>query len=118
MLPYPKPLSVRRELGSLWKDETDPLEFGVLPPSQPAPLAAIVLLDRQDGYAGPPAVEPVDTLDAIAALTPETSHLPEMEKPLQRMAALCDNVGGVMRVTYAEAEHLAPLVHGWLGAGS
>ena len=118
VLPYPKPLSVRREPASLWKDETDPLEFGVLPPTQPAPLAAIVLLDRQDGYAGPPAVEPVDTLDAIAALTPETSHLPEMEKPLQRMAALCDNVGGVIRVTYAEADHLAPLVHGWLGAGS
>lgn len=116
VLPYPKPLSVRREPASLWKDETDPLEFGVLPPSRPAPLAAIVLLDRQDGYAGPPAVEPVDTLDAIAALTPETSHLPEMDKPLQRMAALCDNVGGVMRVTYSEAEHLAPLVHGWLGA--
>ncbi|WP_143056109.1 hypothetical protein [Pedococcus cremeus] len=118
VLPYPKPLSVRREPGSMWKDETDPLEFGVLPPLRSAPLAAVVLLDRQDGYAGPPAVEPVDTLDAIAALTPETSHLPELEKPLQRMAALCDNVGGVMRVTYAEAEHLAPLVHGWLGAGS
>ena len=118
VLPYPKPLSVRREPASLGKDETDPLEFGVLPPAQPAPLAAIVILDRQDGYAGPPAVEPLSTLDAIAALTPETSHLPELDKPLQRMAALCDNVGGVMRVTYAEAEHLAPLVHGWLGAGS
>lgn len=118
VLPYPKPLSVRREPASLWKDETDPLEFGVLPPRRPAPLSAIVLLDRQDGYAGPPAVEFVPTLDAIAALTPETSHLPELEKPLARLAALCDNVGGVMRVTYAEAEHLAPLVHGWLGAAS
>lgn len=117
VLPYPKPLSVRREPSSLWKDETDPLEFGVLTPTQPAPLAAIILLNRREGYAGPLSVEPMDTLDAIAALTPETSHLPEMEKPLQRMAALCDSVGGVMRVTYAEAEHLAPLVHGWLGAG-
>ena len=119
VLPYPKPLSVRREPASLWKDETDPL--AVRRPARrrsPPRWPRIVLLDRQDGYAGPPAVEPVATLDAIAALTPETSHLPEMEKPLQRMAALCDNVGGVVRVTYAEAEHLAPLLDGWLGAGA
>ena len=85
---------------------------------QPATLAAIVMLDRQDGYAGPPAVEAVATLDAIAALTPETSHLPEMEKPLQRMAALCDAVGGVVRVTYTERLDLAPLLAGWLEPGA
>ena len=118
VLPYPKPLSVRRRPHGPWKDETDPLHFGALAPVQPATLAGIVMLDRQDGYAGPPAVEAVATLDAIAALTPETSHLPEMEKPLQRMAALCDRVGGVVRVTYGEAENLAPLLHGWLGAGA
>ena len=118
VLPYPKPLSVRREPSSPWKDETDPLHFGALAPSQPATLAGIVILDRRDGYAGPPAVEPIVTLDAIAALTPETSHLPEMEKPLQRMAALCDSVGGVMRVTYGEAADLAPLLDGWLEAGA
>lgn len=115
VLPYPKPLSVRREPSSPWKDETDPLHFGALAPSKPAILAGIVILDRKDGYLGSPTVEPMFTLDAIAALTPETSHLPEMEKPLQRMADLCDSVGSVMRVTYAEAEHLAPLLDGWLG---
>ena len=118
VLPYPKPLSVRREPSSPWKDETDPLHFGALAPSKPATLAGIVILDRRNGYPGPPTVEPVDTLDAIAALTPETSHLPELEKPLQRMADLCDSVGGVVRVTYGEAEHLAPLLHDWLGAGA
>lgn len=118
VLPYPKPLSVRRQPSSPWKDETDPLHFGALAPCKPATLARIVILDRRDGYAGSPAVEPLFTLDAIAALTPETSHLPEMEKPLQRMAELCDSVGGVMRVTYAEAEHLAPLLDGWLGVHS
>lgn len=117
VLPYPKPLSVRREPSGPWKDETDPLHFGALAPVQPTTLVAIVLLNREDRYAGPPAVEAVPTLDAIAALTPETSHLPEMEKPLQRMAALCDSVG-VVRVTYGEAEDLAPLLQGWLGAGA
>lgn len=118
VLPYPKPLSVRREPSSPWKDETDPLRFGVLPPTKPATLAAVVMLDRQDGYVGPPALQPVHTLDAIAALTPETSHLPEIDKPLQRMAALCDSVGGVVRVTYAEAADLAPLLPGWLEGGT
>lgn len=118
VLPYPKPLSVRRERSSPWKDETDPLRFGVLAPAEPATLAAVVMLDRQDGYAGPPAVQPVHALDAIAGLTPETSHLPEMDKPLQRIAALCDSVGGVVRVTYAEAADLAPLLAGWLEGGS
>ena len=75
------------------------------------------MLDRRDDHEGAPTVEPLPTLDAIAALTPETSHLPELEKPLQRMAALCDSVGGVLRVTYREAEHLEPLVEDWLGAG-
>lgn len=118
VLPYPKPLSVRREPSSPWKDETDPLHFGAFAPSKPATLVGIVILDRRDGYPGLPTVEPVDTLDAIAALTPETSHLPEMEKPLQRMAALCDSVGGVIRVTYAEAADLASLLDTWLEANA
>ena len=118
VLPYPKPLSVRREPRSPWKDETDPHDLGLLAPSTPASLAAIVMLDRRDDHQGAPAVGPVPTLDAIAVLTPETSHLPELDKPLQRMAALCDSVGGVVRVTYREAENLEPLVERWLGAGA
>lgn len=116
VLPYPKPLSVRREPSSPWKDETAPGSLGLAAPRDPAHLAAVVMLDRRDDHDGAPEVEDLHTLDAIAALTPETSHLPEMDKPLQRMAALCDSVGGVVRVTYREAEHLAPLVDGWLGA--
>lgn len=118
VLPYPKPLSVRREPRSPWKDETDPVRFGVLAPAKPATLGAVVILDRQDGYVGPPALQHVHTLDAIAALTPETSHLPKLDKPLQRMAALCDSVGGVVRVTYAEAADLAPMLAGWLEEGT
>ena len=41
-----------RAASSPWKDETDPLHFGALAPSQPATLAGIVMLDRRDGYAG------------------------------------------------------------------
>ena len=116
VLPYPKPLSVRRRPSSRWKDESDPLAFGALAPSRPATLVGIVMLDRSDAYAGAPAVEPVPTLDALADLTPHTSHLPDLEKPLQRLAALCDGVGGVVRVRYREAGQLDPLLRQWLGA--
>jgi hypothetical protein len=115
VLPYPKPLSVRRQPGSLWKDETDPTSMGLAGPGGGGRLVAIGLLERSDDHDGPPVVEAVGTLDAIAALTPETSHLPELERPLQRMAALCDAVE-VVRVAYREAADLAPLVDGWIGA--
>jgi energy-coupling factor transporter ATP-binding protein EcfA2 len=117
VLPYPKPVSVRRELSSPWKNETDPHELGLLAPVGSPTLAAVALLDRRDDHDGAPMIEQVATLDAIAALTPETSHLPELEKPLQRMASLCDAVG-VVRVTYRDAEQLAPLVDEWLRAST
>lgn len=114
VLPYPKPLSVRRELGSHRKDETDPEQLGLMAPATPATLSALVLLDRRDDHPGAPVVEAVSTLDAIAALTPETSHLPELEQPLQRLASLCDSLGGAQCVMYRDAEQLAPLVDDWL----
>ena len=114
VLPYPKPLSVRREQGSYRKDETDPHELGLVEASEPATLGSVVMLDRRDDHDGPAMVERVGTLDAIAALTPETSHLPELDKPLQRMASLCESVGGVRAVTYRDAEQLAPLLDEWL----
>jgi hypothetical protein len=35
-----------------------------------------------------------------------------MERPLHRLAALAHSVGGVRRVTYAEAAQLLPVVRG------
>ena len=52
VLPYPKPLSVRREPSSPWKDEIDPLRFGVLPPAKPATLAAVVCSTAKTGMPG------------------------------------------------------------------
>jgi hypothetical protein len=117
VLPYPKPLSLRREPTSPWKDETEPSSLGLAAPRDGA-LAKVVLLERRDDHDGAPEVEDVHVLDAIAALTPETSHLPELERPLHRVAALCDSTGGVVRVTYREAVDLGGLVDGWLEAGA
>jgi hypothetical protein len=115
VVPYPKPLSLRRTPESLYKDETPPTELGLTGATGQVRLAALCLLDRDDTHAGPPRVTPLGTLDALVALVPQTSHLPEMGRPLQRLAALCESLGGVHRVTYRESAELADVVDGWIG---
>lgn len=112
VLPYPKPLSVRRAPDSALKDEIAPGALGLRAPEGPVRLGALCLLDRDDNHAGPPQVDLLGTLDAIVALVPQSSHLPEMARPLQRLAALCESVGGVHRVTYREAAEVADVVAG------
>lgn len=115
VLPYPKPLSVRRSPSSPFKDETAPSRLGLVAPTGPTRLAALCLLERSDHHVGPARVETLDTLDALMALVPQTSYLPEMTEPLQRLAALCESVGGVHRVTYQEAAQVAEVVDELLG---
>jgi hypothetical protein len=110
VVPYPKPLSLRRAPASPSKDETAPRELGLAPPTGPVRLGAVCLLDRTDEHDGPPVVSTLSTLDALVALVPQTSHLPEMHQPLQGLAALCESLGGVHRVTYRESVDLA----GWV----
>ncbi|GAB3433740.1 hypothetical protein GCM10027517_01000 [Phycicoccus ginsengisoli] len=112
--PYPKPLSLRRAPGSLWKDETAPSSAGLQPPAGPVRIAALALLRRDDEHVGAPAVTTLGTLDAVVALTHHASHLPALDRPLQRVAALVESLGGVHLVTYRESADLAELVDGWL----
>ena len=115
VLPYPKPLSIRRAPNSLHKNETAPSAVGLIPPGGPVRLAALCVLDRDDGHTGAPRTTRLDTLDALVALVPQTSHLPEMARPLQRLAALCESLGGVHRVSYRESADLSDLVDRWIG---
>jgi hypothetical protein len=110
VVPYPKPLSVRRAPDSLFKNETPPSRVGLAPPAGPVRLGALCILDRDDEHEGSPAITTLATLDAVMTLVPQCSHLPEMPQPLQRLAALCESVGGVHQVTYRESADLA----GWL----
>jgi hypothetical protein len=115
VVPYPKPLSVRRTPDSPFKDETAPRAIGLRPPQGPVRLVALALLERNQHHVGPPVVETLGTLDAVLALVPQTSHLPELKRPLQRLAALCESLGGVHRVTYREAADVADWVDELLG---
>jgi hypothetical protein len=115
VVPYPKPLSVRRAPDSTFKDEMAPRALGLQPPERPVHLVALCLLARDENHVGPVLVETLDTLDAVMTLVPQTSHLPELERPLQRLAALCESLGGVHRVTYREAADVADVVKELLG---
>jgi hypothetical protein len=115
VVPYPKPLSLRRTPASLLKDETAPSALGLQAPGGPVRLVALCLLERDEHHRGAPHVETLGTLDALVALAPQTSHLSEMARPLQRLTALCEAVGGVHRVTYQEAADVADVVDELLG---
>jgi hypothetical protein len=109
ILPYPKPLSLRRTPHTGIKDETAPGDLGLQPPSRSPWVAGVVLLRRDRSRAGDLDVQTVDVLDAITALAPETSSLAQLDAPLRRLAELLDRTGGLRVVHYAEAGDLRPL---------
>lgn len=115
ILPYPKPLSTRSELTREFKHEYSPDELG-LGRHHPEPrVVGLVLLSRDDSTAEPRR-EPLGLLDAIVAVTPESSALAALERGLHSCADLIGAVGGVERWTYAEASSLVPWVEALLGA--
>lgn len=107
--PYRKPLSIIE--GGFPKVQRAPsdLALGALPDAD-LHLAAIVLLDRREDAGDEPVIETLDLGDALEELVAQTSYLPDLDRPLQRIAALIAPLGGVRRVTYREAESLAAIV--------
>jgi hypothetical protein len=110
---YPKPLSVHSP-SHPGKDQMSPAALGLLRGSAPATAAAVVLL-RREPAAAETLVEEVPTVPAIAMLAEHTSYLARLDRPLHRLASLLHSVGGLKRVTYAEAGDLAPLLEHLLG---
>jgi hypothetical protein len=112
VLPYRKPLSVI-EPGSTPGDKTQvsPSDLGLadLPGGQ-LQISAVVLMNRDPDHSAPAVVEEVTFVNAVVQLVPELSYLPMLERPLQRLASLIDQVGGIRRVTYGEASTVASLV--------
>lgn len=100
--PYPKPLSIITDSDRPHhKDESSPDELGLGPTPADPTLAAIVLL-RRDAELGTPEFEYPPLVDALLAAIPETSALPAIPDPLDRLArALCRG-GGPFMLRYAE----------------
>lgn len=114
IFPYPKPLSVVH--GGRWrKVETSPDDLGLLPATSEPRVARIVVLNREahsrlvGAEERPVLVEELGTLDAIAALVPETSALNRLPRPLHAVASLLEHTGPLLRLTYREAADLGPV---------
>ena len=106
VIPYPKPLSVKRGEGAP-KRQVGPDEFGLQPaPAMPF-IQSVVLLNRVQGNpATAPVLEKVPLADAVLALIPDSSSQAEVVDPLQSFCRLIESVGGVWQVTYSEAADL------------
>lgn len=106
--PYRKPLSIID--GGHFKKQVAPSTLGLRSTDAVGKLAALLVLERAPDHHGPPVVELLDTVDAIAAIAPQSSYLPSMDKPLHRLAELIHIAGGARRVRYAESAHLEPVL--------
>ncbi len=111
VVPYPKPLSIIDRPGVALKSQVSPSRLGFLPGGPgPYPLRVLVELRRDPDHRGEVLLESIPTIEALPDLVAQTSFTRTMDRPLARLAALADRVGGVRRVTYAESADLLPLV--------
>ena len=117
ILPYPKPLSVRRQEQPGVKDELSPDALGLLA-APPAPVASRVVLLARDPAATAADVEEVPFMDAVFALTEQSSSLAALPRPRHRMADFIDAAGPVLRLRYAEAADLDGTVTALLGGAA
>lgn len=111
---YAKPVSVRVP-GRAVKDERAPRACGLRLPAVPARVAGLVLLARVAGHEGPPVVTSLPTLDAVQAVTPESSGFMSTDRPLTWLADVLESTGGARQVTYAEVRDLTPLAADIMG---
>lgn len=116
MVPYPKPLSILE--GGPLKAQRAASNLGLTLTDRDCHLTAVLVLDRRPGHASAPTVTTLETVDAIAALAPQCSYLPSMERPLHRLADLLHRVGGARHVSYGEAVTLEPVLRELLGSSS
>lgn len=107
---YPKPISTRRPDWPAVKDEVAPADPGLDLPEVTPWVVGVVLLRRLPEHRGRPRVEVLSTLDAVVALTPESSGFMGTDRPLAWVADLVERTGGARRVTYTSADDLEPLL--------
>ena len=104
---YPKPLSLKQP-GDSFKAQVSPDVVGLLTAAPRLRLHRILLLRR--GAAGPPRLEPLPVMEALVALSAETSYLEHCERPLHLMAALLESSGGLAELHYDQADALPDVV--------
>ena len=99
VLPFGRPLSLRRPVGEIQKS---PDELGMGVPSGDLSIARIVLLDRAPGQADPPTLTAVPRRCSAGAhpagVGPgQAARPPAVHEPV-------DRCGGVLRLTYGDMD--------------
>lgn len=111
VVPYLKPLSIIATPGDRLKEQVSPGRLGLVRPERSTyTLRGLVQLRRDPEHRSDALLERLATVDGLPELVAQTSYTREMERPLHRLADLAHQVGGVRRVTYAEADQLRPVV--------
>ncbi|MDN4641614.1 hypothetical protein QCD70_15280 [Agreia sp. PsM10] len=113
--PFPKPLSLKRPAPDMTKDQKSPLSLKLQAAAVPLWLGSVVLLRRDSSLSTPPRIDTVPLLQGVMELTPEISHLPQFDLPLQILNALASRVDGIKQLSYREASSAAPLVRELVG---
>ena len=107
--PYPRPLPVRASDADWPKSEHGPDSLGLLA-AHPAPQLSALLVLRRDPAVTSPVWSRLDLFDAITTLSPETSSLSRLNRPLPLLKILHRDPAGSWPVEYAEAEQIVDRV--------
>ena len=106
VFPYPKPLSVVRELGG--KTETSPAELGLeLPTRDRFRVGRVLIVDRRHTPHTPTSTR-LSTAEGIMAVVAELSGLSSHPTPLVALAHLARQVGGFERLSYSDVRDIDP----------
>lgn len=110
VLAYPKPLSVVVDPDAPHgKHERSPDELALVPAPRGLTLSATVLLRRSPDVAAP-LLEPIPLVEAMGEVLPQTSALPSLDRPLDRLAVALTTGHGPWRLTYRDIADCVDLV--------
>jgi hypothetical protein len=108
VVPLAKPLALVN--GTTAKTIVGPDQLGLARTYGSLRLRHLLLLDRDPHHDGTPTVTEVPLLAALDVLVGHSSALVRLRRPLQALASLVTVCGGLHRVTYREADDLAPVL--------
>ena len=99
VLAHRKPLSIIETPGKALKTQLAASALGLDTSSRDCRLGALVVIERAPDHPDTPTVNRLEPVDAIAAIAPQTSYLPSLDRPLHRLAEVIDLAGGAHHVT-------------------
>ncbi len=107
---HPKPLSIVVDPASpTVKHERSPDDLGLRRAPDSLRLSAVVVLERSDA-AVVPSLEPIGLVDAMGVVLPQTSALPHLDRPLDRLARVLAAGHGPYRLRYRDIDDCVDLV--------